>query len=146
MCIYPSFWRRKGRKIRSEEPLPTGSERILLVDDEQALVDVGEQMLAWLGYQVVATRSSMEALELFRVAPDRYDLVITDMTMPHMTGDKLALELMKIRPDIPIILCTGHSKLISKEKARRLGIRAFVIKPLLKRVMAETVRNVLDKK
>ena len=142
----PVILEEEREEDRSEEPLPTGSERILLVDDEQALVDVGEQMLGWLGYQVVATRSSIEALELFRGEPERYDLVITDMTMPHMTGDKLALELMKIRPDIPIILCTGHSKLISKEEAGRLGIRAFVIKPLLKRVMAETVRNVLDKK
>ena len=88
----------------------------------------------------------MQALELFRAEPDRFDLVITDMTIPHMTGDKLAQEMIKIRPDIPVILCTGYSKKISEEKARRLGIRAFVMKPISSRVMAETVRKVLDEK
>ena len=86
----------------------------------------------------------MQALELFLAEPGKFDLVITDMTMPHMTGDKLAQELIKIRPDIPIILCTGHSKRISEEKAKGLGIRAFVMKPISTRVMAETVRKALD--
>lgn len=128
----------------SEEPLPTGSERILFIDDEQVLVETGSQMLERLGYKVVTKRSSIQALDLFRAEPDRFDLVITDMTMPHMTGDKLAQELLKIRPDIPIILCTGHSKRISEEKAKGLGIRAFVMKPISTRVMAETVRKALD--
>ena len=87
--------------------------------------------------------SSIEALELFKAQPEKFDLVITDMTMPHMTGDKLAQELMKIRPDIPVILCTGHSRLVSDEKAKDMGIRAFVMKPILKRAMAETVRKAL---
>jgi len=95
---------------------------------------------------VVTQKSSVQALELFRSEPDRFDLVITDMTMPHMTGDTLARALMKIRPDIPVILCTGHSRRVSEEKAKDMGIRAFVMKPILVRAMAETVRSVLDKK
>ena len=93
---------------------------------------------------MVTKKSSIEALELFRAEPDRFDLVITDMTMPHMTGDKLAKELIKIRPDIPIILCTGHSRLVSEKKAKEIGIKAFVMKPILRRTIAETVRGVLD--
>ena len=128
----------------AEGPLPTGSERILFIDDEELLIKLGSRILERLGYEVVPKKSSTEALELFRSEPDRFDLVITDMTMPKMTGDKLARELMEIRPDIPVILCTGHSKLISKKKAKEMGIRAFVGKPITKRAMAETVRKVLD--
>ena len=134
----------KAEKEESKAPLPTGSERILFIDDEQILIDLGHQMLERLGYEVVTKRSSIEALELFRAEPDRFDLVITDMTMPHMTGDKLAQKLIKIRPDIPIILCTGHSKQISEEKAKDMGIRAFVMKPILGRTIAEAVRKALD--
>jgi len=101
-------------------------------------------MLGRLGYEVVTKQSSIEALELFRAEPDRFDLVITDMTMPHMTGDKLAQEFMKIRPDIPIILCTGHSRLVSEKKAKEIGIKAFVMKPILRRTIAEAIRKALD--
>jgi CheY-like chemotaxis protein len=125
-------------------PLPTGTERILFVDDEPALVDLNKQRLERLGYEVVISTSSLEVLELFRAKPDQFDLVITDMTMPKMTGDKLARELMKIRPNIPIILCTGFSERISEEKAKEMGIRAFAMKPLVMRDLAETVRDVLD--
>jgi len=131
------------KEKETEGPPPTGSERILFIDDEQALVEMGGQMLERLGYEVVTKQSSIEALELFRAEPDRFDLVITDMTMPKMTGDKLAQALMKIRSDIPIILCTGHSKLVSEEKAKDMGIRAFVMKPILKRTLAEAVRKTL---
>ncbi len=134
----------KEENKESEQPLPTGSERILFIDDEQVLIEIGSQMLEQFGYEVVTKRSSTEALELFRAEPDRFDLVITDMTMPDMTGDKLAHELMKIRPQIPIILCTGHSRLVSEEKAKDIGIKAFVMKPLVMRNLAETVRKVLD--
>ena len=134
----------REEKEESKEPLPTGSERILFIDDEQALIEIGSQMLEQLGYEVVSKQSSIEALELFRAEPDRFDLVITDMTMPHMTGDKLARELMKIRSDIPVILCTGHSRLVSEEKVNEMGIKAFVMKPLVMRNLAETVRSVLD--
>ena len=134
----------RAEKEESEAPLPTGNERILFIDDEQVLVEIGSQMLERLGYEVVTKRSSVQALELFRAEPDRFDLVITDMTMPEMTGDKLARELMKIRPDIPIILCTGYSKRISEEKAKEMGIRAFLMKPILRRTIAETIREALD--
>jgi len=128
----------------SEEPIPTGSESILFIDDEEMLLEIGSQILEQLGYEVVTKKSSLQALDLFRAEPGKFDLVITDMTMPHMTGDKLSRELMKIRPHIPVILCTGHSTLVLEEKAKDLGIRAFVMKPLVMRNLAETVRKVLD--
>ncbi len=125
---------------------PTGQERVLFVDDEPVLVEIAKQMLERLGYEVTTRTSSIEALELFRTKPDQFDLVITDMTMPNMTGDKLSRELMQIRPDIPIIICTGYSERISEEKAKGMGIRVFVMKPLVMRDLANTIRNVLDKK
>ncbi|MBW2168751.1 MAG: PAS domain S-box protein [Deltaproteobacteria bacterium] len=124
-------------------PLPTGHERILFVDDELPLVEIGKQILERLGYEVTTRTSSIEALELFKAKPDRFDLVITDMTMPNMTGDRLAKELMKIRPDIPVILCTGFSERITEEKAKEMGIRAFAMKPIVIRDLANTVREVL---
>jgi len=92
----------------------------------------------------LATFSSIEALEVFQAQPNKFDLVITDQTMPNMTGEELSKELMRIRPDIPIILCTGYSELITEDKAKSMGIREFVMKPLVARELAETVRNVLD--
>ena len=142
----PLILEEEREEKESEGPLPSGNERILFIDDEEVLVEIGSQILEQLGYEVVAEKSSVQALELFRAEPDRFDLVITDMTMPHMTGDKLAQALMKIRPQIPIILCTGHSGLVSEEKAEEIGIKAFVMKPLVMRNLAETVRKVLDEK
>jgi signal transduction histidine kinase/ActR/RegA family two-component response regulator len=133
-------------EITAEEVLPTGSETILLVDDELSLVNLEKQMLEGFGYGVVTRTSSLEALEAFRDQPSRFDLVVTDMTMPSMTGDQLATELIKIRPDIPVILCTGFSRKISELEAKAIGIRAFVMKPFLKRDIAATVREVLDEK
>ena len=124
--------------------LPTGIECVLFIDDEPTLVDIGKQALERLGYEVVTRTSSIEALELFRTKPDQFGLVITDMTMPDMTGERLAKELMQVRPDIPIILCTGFSERITEEKAKGMGIREFVMKPLLMRDLANTVRQVLD--
>jgi PAS domain S-box-containing protein len=125
------------------EGMPTGHERILFVDDEEALVDIGRQMLEHLGYELVTRTSSIEALEFFKAEPDKFDLVITDMTMPNMTGEKLARAMMKIRPDIPIILCTGFSERISDENAWKIGIRKLAMKPLLMRYLAEAIREVL---
>ena len=130
----------------SEGPIPTGNETILLVDDEQALVNVGKQILQHLGYQVVSRTSSVEALELFRMRPYLFELVITDMTMPNITGDQLAREILNIRPEIPIILCTGFSEQITLERAKSIGIREFLLKPLLMRDLANAVRNTLDEK
>ena len=125
------------------EDLPTGSERILYVDDEASIANMGRRTLEQLGYSAVTRTSSIEALELFRAKPDDFDLVITDMTMPNMTGDVLASELMGIRPDIPVILCTGFSKKISDESAAEIGIKACVSKPFVKADLAKTVRKVL---
>jgi len=127
------------------DPLPLGNERILFVDDELAIIDIEKRMLEHLGYKVEGRTSSIEALEAFRAQPDKFDLVITDMTMPNMTGDELARELMRIRPDLPIILCTGFSELIDEQKAKAMGIRAFVMKPVVMAEMAKAVRKALDK-
>jgi CheY-like chemotaxis protein len=140
--------------VREAEPLlaspPTvslsaGQERILFIDDEPALVSMGKALLEHLGYAVVTETSSSEALVLFTRKPDRFDLVITDMTMPGMTGERLAKELRRIRPDIPIILCSGFSHYLNEEEAKAIGICAFLMKPFVLRELAETVQTVLHK-
>jgi PAS domain S-box-containing protein len=141
----PAVEKRIEPETRVEIPPPSGTESILFVDDEPALANAGKHMLESLGYEVVTRTSSMEALELFASQPDRFDLVITDMTMPGLTGDQLAQKLMEIRSDIPVILCTGFSARMNEEKALALGIRSFVTKPVLERQIAETIRMVLDK-
>jgi CheY-like chemotaxis protein len=124
--------------------LPTGTESLLLVDDEESVVRLEKQMLERLGYKVVAQSSSIDALELFKANPDDYDLVVTDMTMPNMTGDKLAKEILTIRSDIPVIICTGFSERINKEQAEAIGVNGFLMKPVVKSEMAQMVRKVLD--
>ena len=126
------------------EQLPTGTERILFVDDEAPIAKMGSQILERLGYSVTTRTSSVDALELFQKKPADFDLVVTDMTMPNMTGDKLAVALMQVRSDIPIILCTGYSKKISDELASDIGIKALAYKPIVKADLAKTVRKVLD--
>lgn len=126
------------------EPLPVGTEQILLVDDEEIIVEMEQLMLERLGYQVTATTGSLEALEAFRAAPGRFDLVITDQTMPNMTGAELCKKLLSIRPDIPIILCTGFSDLVTPEKAQAMGIGAFMRKPPARRELARAIRRLLD--
>jgi CheY-like chemotaxis protein len=128
-----------------DEVLPTGSERILFVDDEEALVEMGEDVLTELGYDVTVRMSSREALALFRLDPSRLDLVITDQTMPEMTGVEFAKEILAIRSDMPVILCTGFSYLVDADVAKAAGIRAFAMKPLTKREIARTIREVLDR-
>jgi signal transduction histidine kinase/ActR/RegA family two-component response regulator len=140
----PVIMREIDHEVRTNEPIPTGTERILFIDDEKSLVDLGQQILERLGYKVTIRTSSVEALELFIEQPDKFDLIITDMTMPNMTGDELAGELMNIRADIPVILCTGYSERISKERAHDLGIKEFILKPIVMRELAKTVRSVLD--
>ena len=131
-------------KVETETLIQKGDERILLVDDQNLIVDMEKQMLERLGYHITPRTSSIEALEAFRANPDTFDLVITDMTMPNMTGDQLAGELIKIRSDIPIILCTGFSELISKEKAEALGIKGFLLKPVVIKDLSSVIREVLD--
>lgn len=126
------------------EPLPGGAENILFVDDEAAIAKIGKRILEGLGYRVTSMTNSLAALDHFASKPDFFDLVITDMTMPNMTGDVLATELMAIRPDIPVILFTGYSKKISDENASQIGIRAFAYKPVVTADLSKTVRKVLD--
>jgi PAS domain S-box-containing protein len=133
-------------EVDSAAPMPTGNERILFVDDEEALADMVEQMLKRLGYSVDTKTSSLDALEAFKTQSDDYDLVITDQTMPHMAGVDLAREIMHISPEIPIILCTGFSEVISAEEAKALGIHEFLMKPFATRALAETIRRALDSK
>jgi PAS domain S-box-containing protein len=121
-----------------------GNERILFIDDEEILADVGKAMLERLGYRVTVKRNSIEALNTFQNQPNHFDLVITDQTMPGMTGSDLARRMLQIRPGMPIILCTGYSSLMSKEKALSLGIKGFAFKPLAKNDIAALVRKVLD--
>jgi PAS domain S-box-containing protein len=128
----------------ADRGLLTGTERILLVDDETALVDVMKNMLESLGYKVTAMSGSIDALEHFAEDPDRFDLVITDMTMPEMMGDKLAQRIMKVRRDIPVILYTGFSEFITEDQAMKIGIREFVMKPFEMVDMARSIRKVLD--
>jgi len=140
----PVLERRLEAEDKVERPIPTGTESILFVDDEPSIVNMGKQILESLGYNVTARTSSIDSLELIKEKADRFDIVITDMTMPQMTGDKLAREIMRIRPNIPVILCTGFSVRIDEKNAMAMGIRAFVSKPILKREIAEIIRAVLD--
>jgi len=141
---FPIIEIEEDEKPAKDMIIHRGSEHILIVDDEKPIVDIAKKILEMLGYVVDIRTSSLEALELFKEMPDKFDLVITDMTMPQMTGDMLAQELIKIRPDIPVILCTGFSGKIAKEKAKIMGIKAFLMKPLLREEMSRTIRMVLD--
>jgi PAS domain S-box-containing protein len=129
---------------RKKAPASGGSEHILFVDDEVVLVDMGERMLRALGYRVTAAANGPEALAIFRENPGDFALVITDMTMPGMTGVELSLEILKIKPGFPIILCTGFSELISEGEAKALGIRRFLMKPVFLDTLAGEIRTVLD--
>jgi PAS domain S-box-containing protein len=125
-------------------PVPGGNERILLVDDEEAIIGMEKKALTRLGYDVTSRTSSIEALEAFKNHPDRFDLVITDMSMPSMPGDKLAAEMIVIRPDIPILMCTGFSHTLTDEKIISLGIKDILMKPVLMKDLALKIREVLD--
>ncbi len=122
----------------------TGTERILLVDDEEAIVRFEKQMLERLGYRVTAKTRGVDALEAFKTEPEAFDLIITDMAMPDMTGDRLAEELISVKPDIRIIICTGFSEQIDPVKAGKMGIKGFLMKPVVKDELARTVRSVLE--
>ena len=136
--------RFETEKTEAIEPVPKGTEMILLVDDEESIVRMETEMLERLGYDVTERTSSIEALEAFRDSPGKFDLVITDMTMPNMTGVQLSQKLLEIRPDIPIIICTGFSAKIDNAKAKEFGIRGFVMKPVVMSELAKKIREVLD--
>jgi PAS domain S-box-containing protein len=144
--VYLPVERRKSEKKRTEfiESIQGGNETILVVDDEEDIVEMEKQILERLGYQVVQHTSSVETLKTFSKTPEKFDMVITDMSMPTMSGDKLAVELLKTRPDIPILLCTGFSETVTEEKAALLGIKGFVVKPITMNMLAQKIRHVLD--
>jgi len=131
------------QKLEKDQEIPTGSEEILFVDDEKVILNAYKKMLTELGYTVTLSENGVEALELFRSDKNRFDLVITDFTMPNMNGMELAQKLMRIRPDVPIVLCTGFNALITPEKAKRIGIREFIMKPVKLQKMAQIIRNAL---
>jgi CheY-like chemotaxis protein len=133
-----------GSMARAEAKIPGGDERILLVDDEAMILEMTGELLTQMGYRVTARTSSVEAFNAFQADPDRFDLVITDQTMPNMTGKALAAKILGIRTGFPIILCTGFSTSINAEKALALGIRAFIKKPILRNELAAAVRLALD--
>ena len=136
-------------KTFEEEKAPNGeirggAERILFVDDEESMVKLNRQRLERLGYQVKSTTKPLEALEWFKADPDQFDVIITDMTMPRMSGDRLAAEVLEIRPHMPVIICTGYSERMSAEKAEALGVSKYIEKPIDLRNLATALREVLD--
>jgi PAS domain S-box-containing protein len=141
----PSVKKQISDEKSELEEIPRGNERVLFIDDEEILVDMGKYMLETLGYDPTVKKDSYEAFEAFRDNPDYFDLVITDQTMPGMTGAELSKKMLEIRPDIPIILCTGYSAIISEAKAKAIGIREFALKPLTIKDVAILIRKVLDK-
>lgn len=125
-------------------PVPPGSESILFVDDEVTILNMGKGILEDLGYKVITTNDSFNAFNTFKAKPERFDIVITDQTMPGMTGADLAKKLITVRKNIPIILCSGFSSVIDEAQARTLGIKGFITKPLNRRALAELIRKLLD--
>lgn len=135
----------KQKDESQETDVPRGQgERILFIDDDELLAELAKGMLERLGYSVISKTDSKEAYELFSRDPSQFDLVFTDQTMPKITGLKLAQELLKLRPDIPILLYTGHSDVVSFEAIERIGIKGSLMKPLTKQEAAKAVRRVLD--
>jgi PAS domain S-box-containing protein len=146
--VFRVFLPKVATEAQPESPktveIPKGKERVLFIDDEELLVEWGQALLERLGYEVTALTDSAEAFAIFSSDPSRFDLVITDQTMPHMTGLRLARELLKIRPSIPIILCTGHSDAVTPHTLKEAGVREFMMKPLAKRELSQAVRRVLE--
>jgi CheY-like chemotaxis protein len=141
----PSAERTPQRERPGADDLPKGSGRVLVVDDEPAIATMVARMLERLGYSVAATTSPKEALDLFRSQPDRFDLVLTDYTMPQMVGTELANECMRIRADIPVIICSGYSERLNNEQPDKPGVKEIVMKPLNLEQLATVVRSVLNK-
>ncbi|MCI5143149.1 MAG: response regulator, partial [Candidatus Electrothrix sp. ATG1] len=126
-----------------QEQHKTGTEHILVVDDEETVAGLIQSMLIQLGYKVTAKTDSLAALAVYEQAPETFDLLITDMAMPHMTGIELAKKVLLIKPDFPIILCTGFSEAVNEEKAEAIGIREYLMKPVLRSKLAASVRRAL---
>jgi PAS domain S-box-containing protein len=143
---FPALEKMVEEEKKPEGEIKGGSERILFVDDEESVVDLNHQRLTRLGYQVKSTTKPLEALEWFKADPDQFDVIITDMTMPHMTGDRLITEILAIRPQMPTIICTGYSERMSAKGAEALGARRYIEKPMGVRDLASALRDVLEEK
>ena len=143
--LLPLMRAEDKKTIETSTPLETGHETILLVDDEKVLIDIGKAMLEQLGYTVETRANPQDALNAFKAQTEKYDLVISDMTMPHMTGDTLAREIKKLRSDIPIILSTGFSEKLISEDLSEAGISHVLMKPIALKDLAKTVRSALDR-
>jgi signal transduction histidine kinase len=141
--FFPSLDGVALSKAETNTPAPSGNERILLVDDEEPLLKLGRKMLASFGYQVTTATNGVQALKVFRETPHQFDLVITDLTMPKMTGLDLSRNILELNADMPIILCTGFSEVIQAETAKRLGIRELAIKPIVWKDLAQVIRRAL---
>ena len=142
--LFPKIDREAPEESVTEHKLPMGKEKILLVDDDESIIRMVRQMLERLGYSVLDMTDSLAALERFRSNQDEFDLVISDMSMPRMAGDQLAAEMLRMKKDIPILLCTGYSDTMDEKKAKQLGIKGFVTKPLNRERLAKAVRGALD--
>ena len=132
------------QEIEEDKNIPSGNENILFIDDEKLISEVGTEMLQRLGYKVTAKRSSIEALKTFKNNPKKFDLVITDQTMPNLSGSDLSRQMIQIKPDIPIILCTGYSDSINEYQAKVIGVKEFALKPITRNEIAKLIRKVLD--
>lgn len=144
VAYLPAIEAEAEEKKADEFDLPTGTERILFVDDEPFIVEAAMELLGHLGYQVETETDGRRALDRFQNAPQDFDLVMTDMTMPDLTGEALGEAILAIRPDIPVILCTGYSERITQDQAEAFGFRGFAMKPMEARQTAEMVRAALD--
>jgi len=142
--LFPAIEREVVSDIQSVETILSGKERILFIDDEEILAEMGKTMLERLGYKVTVRTSSIEALATFQNQPDQFDAVITDQTMPGITGIDLARRMLQLRSGIPIILCTGFSNLVNEEQAKAIGIKGFIMKPMSKKDIAQHLRMVLE--
>jgi len=142
--LFPLATEKPMAETKTSGEFLKGSETILFVDDEISIVKMVQRMIQRLGYKVEIATTPQDALDRFCLDPDHFNLVISDMTMPQMTGVKLSEKLMEIRPDMPIIICTGHSSLIDEEKATQLGLAAYVMKPINMLEISQTIRKVLD--
>jgi len=144
--LFLPLWHEETGRIgeKKEKNIPHGREQVLLVEDEKVLLNLVARMLEQLGYKVIPRSSAVEALETFHTSPESFDVIITDLTMPGMTGIQLACELIKIKPELPIIICTGYHDGINREQLRDLGMQGFIMKPYSTEKLSTTIREVLD--
>jgi len=144
--FFPITKQEEVLELDTTTGVSTGTEQILLIDDEESLLKMAKHMLASLGYKVVSEGSSVKALETFKSDPDQFDLIITDQSMPDLSGSELAEKVLRIKPDMSIILCSGFSSKVSEENAGEKGISKYVSKPYTKKSFASAIREVLDMK